>query len=43
MGNWYEAERYFSLSDIGAKCGTFNYSINENGSLKLVNSQVSAL
>jgi lipocalin len=41
MGKWYEAERYFSLNDFGAKCGIFNYSAGENGSLKVVNSQIS--
>ncbi|XP_044012549.1 apolipoprotein D-like [Aphidius gifuensis] len=43
MGKWFEAERYFSLVDIGAKCGTFNYSSGDNGSLKLVNSQISTI
>ncbi|KAG8037737.1 hypothetical protein G9C98_005948 [Cotesia typhae] len=43
LGKWYEAERYFSISDFGAKCGTFNYSKEENGSLKLLSSQISSL
>ncbi|XP_034934717.1 apolipoprotein D-like [Chelonus insularis] len=43
LGKWYEAEKYFSIIDFGARCGTFNYSKDENGALKLVNSQISAL
>ncbi|XP_015111690.1 apolipoprotein D [Diachasma alloeum] len=43
MGKWYEAERYFSIVEFGAKCGTFNYSAGQNGALRIVTSQTSAL
>uniref|UniRef100_A0A0C9R3T7 Apod_2 protein n=1 Tax=Fopius arisanus TaxID=64838 RepID=A0A0C9R3T7_9HYME len=43
MGKWYEAERYFSIFEIGAKCGIFNYSTGDNGSLRIVTSQTSVL
>ncbi|XP_076637495.1 apolipoprotein D-like [Colletes latitarsis] len=43
IGKWYEAERYFALFEFGGKCVTANYSQGENGSVKILNKQISAL
>ncbi|XP_012286568.1 apolipoprotein D [Orussus abietinus] len=43
LGKWYEAERYFALFEFGGKCVTANYSQSENGSVKIVNGQISSL
>ncbi|XP_066601117.1 apolipoprotein D-like [Prorops nasuta] len=43
LGKWYEAERYFAVFEFGGKCVTANYSLSENGSIKLMNKQISSL
>lgn len=43
LGKWYEAERYFAIFEFGGKCVTANYSQGENGSVKIVNRQISSL
>lgn len=43
LGRWYEAERYFAVFEFGGKCVTADYSLNENGTIKVVNSQIGAL
>ncbi|KAG7205487.1 hypothetical protein KM043_007473 [Ampulex compressa] len=43
LGKWYEVERYFALFEFGGKCVTANYSLNDNGSVKILNKQISAL
>lgn len=43
LGKWYEVERYFAFFEFGGKCVTANYSRGENGSVIIVNSQISSL
>ncbi|XP_015600998.1 apolipoprotein D [Cephus cinctus] len=43
VGKWYEAERYFALFEFGGKCVTANYNLSENGSVQIMNKQISAL
>lgn len=43
LGKWYEVERYFALFEFGGKCVTANYTLSENGSVKIVNKQISSL
>ncbi|KAK2578716.1 hypothetical protein KPH14_007792 [Odynerus spinipes] len=40
-GLWYEVERYFAVFELGGKCVTANYSLNDNGTVTVVNSQIS--
>ncbi|XP_014481899.1 PREDICTED: apolipoprotein D-like [Dinoponera quadriceps] len=42
-GKWYEVERYFALFEFGGKCVTATYNMSENGSIKILNKQISAL
>ncbi|KAK9889509.1 hypothetical protein WA026_004790 [Henosepilachna vigintioctopunctata] len=39
MGRWYEAERYFAFFEIGGKCVTADYQLN-NGSVDVFNRQI---
>ncbi|XP_015438393.1 PREDICTED: apolipoprotein D-like [Dufourea novaeangliae] len=43
IGKWYEVERYFALFEFGGKCVTANYSQGENGSINILNKQISSL
>lgn len=43
LGKWYEVERYFALFEFGGKCVTANYNMSEDGAVKIVNKQISAL
>lgn len=43
LGKWYEVERYFAWFEFGGRCVTANYSLGENDSVKIVNSQISLL
>ncbi|XP_033226092.1 apolipoprotein D-like [Belonocnema kinseyi] len=40
LGAWYEAERYFAINEMGGKCITAKYSLNEDGSIKVINSLI---
>ncbi|XP_033225728.1 apolipoprotein D-like [Belonocnema kinseyi] len=42
MGKWYEAGRYFVLTELGGKCVTSKYSLNDDGTVNVLNSQVNA-
>ncbi|XP_067205228.1 apolipoprotein D isoform X2 [Linepithema humile] len=43
LGKWYEVERYFAWFEFGGRCVTANYSLGENDSVKIVNTQISLL
>ena len=43
IGKWYEAERYFAFFEFGGKCVTATYSLNDNGTVSVVNRQISSL
>ncbi|XP_033225729.1 lazarillo protein-like [Belonocnema kinseyi] len=43
MGKWYEAGRYFVFTEMGGKCATAKYSLNDDGTINVLNSQVHAL
>lgn len=43
MGKWYEAERYFAVFEFGGKCVAADYITDNNGTISIVNQQVSAL
>ncbi|XP_033225730.1 lazarillo protein-like [Belonocnema kinseyi] len=42
MGKWYEAGRYFVLAELGGKCGTAKYSLNDDGTINVFKNQVNA-
>ncbi|XP_063992620.1 apolipoprotein D-like [Diachasmimorpha longicaudata] len=42
-GKWYEQFRYFAIFELGGKCVTANYSLNDDGTVKVVNAQVNSL
>ncbi|XP_014241453.1 apolipoprotein D-like isoform X2 [Cimex lectularius] len=43
MGKWYEAERYFDISEFGGRCVNSNYTDGANVSIKLIHQQTSSL
>ncbi|OXU21045.1 hypothetical protein TSAR_014816 [Trichomalopsis sarcophagae] len=43
LGEWYEAERYFAFFEFGGKCVTATYRANDNGTVSVVNRQISSL
>ncbi|XP_033226444.1 apolipoprotein D-like [Belonocnema kinseyi] len=43
MGKWYEAGRYFVFTELGGKCTTAEYSLNEDGTVNVLNRQVNFL
>lgn len=43
LGKWYEAERYFAFFEFGGKCVTATYTGNANGTVTVVNKQISSL
>ncbi|KAL3286332.1 hypothetical protein HHI36_000840 [Cryptolaemus montrouzieri] len=43
LGKWYEAEKYFMIFEAGGKCNSANYSLNENGTVKVLNEEIDIL
>lgn len=43
LGKWYEVERYFAFFEFSGKCVIANYSQGDNGSVNIVNKQISSL
>ncbi|XP_058796741.1 apolipoprotein D-like [Phymastichus coffea] len=43
LGKWYEAERYFAIFEITGKCVTADYSSEDNGTVSVLNKQISVL
>lgn len=43
LGKWYEDEKFFFIAELGLKCISANYSLNEDGSIKVVNSGINRL
>ncbi|XP_011504442.1 PREDICTED: apolipoprotein D-like [Ceratosolen solmsi marchali] len=43
LGKWYEAERYFAFFEFGGKCVTATYTGYDNGTVGVVNRQISSL
>lgn len=43
LGKWYEVERYFAWFEFGGRCVIANYSMGEDDSVKIVNTQISLL
>ncbi|KAJ8670053.1 hypothetical protein QAD02_001312 [Eretmocerus hayati] len=43
LGKWYEAERYFAIFEFGGKCVTATYDTNANGTVSVINKQISSL
>ncbi|KAM3958993.1 apolipoprotein D [Aphomia sociella] len=41
-GKWYEAEKYFFLFEFGGKCVTADYETKDDGTLAVVNKQLSS-
>ncbi|XP_015111737.1 apolipoprotein D [Diachasma alloeum] len=41
-GKWYEQNRYFTIFELGGKCVTANYTLNDDGTVKVVNAQVNS-
>lgn len=37
LGKWYEAERYFAVSEVGSRCVTTEYSKAPNGRIYVSN------
>lgn len=42
MGVWYEVEKYFTIFQFGGKCTQANYTLNDNGTVTVVNQQISS-
>nr|XP_012144193.1 PREDICTED: apolipoprotein D-like isoform X1 [Megachile rotundata] len=42
-GKWYEVERYFAVFEFGGKCVTATYTMNDNGTIGILNKQISAI
>ncbi|XP_052084767.1 apolipoprotein D-like isoform X1 [Mytilus californianus] len=40
LGKWYENEKFFFLAELGLKCISANYSLNNDGSIKVLNAGV---
>jgi apolipoprotein D and lipocalin family protein len=43
MGKWYEIQKYPLTWDVGQKCITANYTLNDNGTVTVFNSGVTIL
>ncbi|XP_043270382.1 apolipoprotein D-like [Venturia canescens] len=43
LGKWYEAERYFSILSVGTKCSISNYTMSEEGTIRVIESHVSTI
>uniref|UniRef100_A0AAR5PWC5 Apolipoprotein D n=1 Tax=Dendroctonus ponderosae TaxID=77166 RepID=A0AAR5PWC5_DENPD len=43
MGKWYELERYFAVFEFGGECVTATYTLNENETITVMNTQTSAI
>lgn len=37
LGSWYEAERYFTVSELGSRCVTTNYEKTPEGRILVSN------
>ncbi|XP_044746730.1 apolipoprotein D-like [Coccinella septempunctata] len=40
LGTWYEEEKYFAIFELGGKCNSAEYSLNENGTVSVNNKQI---
>lgn len=43
LGTWYEAERYFTVSELGSRCVTTNYAATPEGRIVVSNEIIGAL
>lgn len=43
LGTWYEAERYFTMSEVGTKCVEVNYEVRPDGRMWVNNGYTSRL
>ncbi|KAL3286333.1 hypothetical protein HHI36_000841 [Cryptolaemus montrouzieri] len=43
LGKWYEAEKYFSFFEIGGRCNSATYSLNEDGTVKVFNEELNSI
>ena len=43
LGRWYEAARFFTVFELDSECVTADYTIGENGTIKVVKAQLSKL
>ncbi|XP_022246664.1 apolipoprotein D-like [Limulus polyphemus] len=43
IGKWYEIERSFAIFEMGLKCVTSEYTLNEDGTVKVINRGVKML
>lgn len=43
LGKWYEAERYFTLNDIGSRCVVTDYAKTATGKIYVSNEYISRL
>ncbi|XP_045478258.1 uncharacterized protein LOC123683308 [Harmonia axyridis] len=43
LGTWYEEEKYFAIFEVDARCVAAEYSLNENGTVKVLNTQIDKL
>lgn len=37
LGKWYELERFSAIFELGVICGSAEYSLNDDGSIKVIN------
>lgn len=37
LGTWYEAERYFTVSELGTRCVTTHYTATPEGRILITN------
>lgn len=40
MGDWYEAEKFTTIFELGLKCVSANYTLNRDGSVRFTNSGI---
>ncbi|KAI4494126.1 hypothetical protein M0802_009160 [Mischocyttarus mexicanus] len=43
VGVWYEIEKYFTVFELGGKCILANYTLNGNGTVNVINRQISSI
>jgi apolipoprotein D and lipocalin family protein len=43
LGTWYENQRYFTLTEVGTRCGRIEYSQAPNGKFIAANTITSRL
>ncbi|KOB74935.1 32 kDa apolipoprotein [Operophtera brumata] len=43
LGSWYEAERYFTVSELGSRCVTTNYAATPEGRIIVSNEITNSL